>query len=378
MTPKRFAILLIMLMCLGLGGYGHATRTQLDWRFVVEESPNPAETEPVFGTVFEYAPVTGEAHSPAIRLTGDGFSLIWFEGSRESANDVRIMETRYTRDGDSYVATLPAPILDRHDLGRAFYPSQLVMTLGNTIENQSHHNALYATVVSLGGWAMASVADVRLGAHGPEHARKLNLSPLLNRSHLVKSPMVRYADGHHALPVYFEMGNSFSEVARIGPSGRVVDKARIPQSFRGIQPLLVPLSEARAVALMRNFDHASDRLLASWTIDGGRTWSRSRELDLPNPNSPIAAVRLSDGRLLMAYNNHPTRADLLMLAVSKDEGHTWTDLRLLEDANGDEGTAARYPMMRWLDTGEILLVYSHSSKRGIRALLFNEAWVNAQ
>ena len=252
------------------------------------------------------------------------------------------------------------------------------MTLGNTIENPSQPDTLLATVVSLGGWAMASIAKVRLGPHLPEQAQKLALSPILNRSHLVKSPMVRFADGDMALPVYFEMGNAFSEIARLDPQGRVRAKVRIPQAFRAIQPMVVPLSDSSALALMRNFDPASDRLLASWTEDGGRTWSRARPLDLPNPNAPVAALRLSDGRLLMAYNNHATRADTMMLALSTDAGRSWQDIRLLEDHGADADSAVRYPMMHRLASGEILLVYSHSAKRGIRALLFNEAWVDAQ
>ena len=35
-------------------------------------------------------------------------------------------------------------------------------------------------------------------------------------------------------------------------------------------------------------------------------------------------------------------------------------------------------MLRRLPTGEIILSYSHSTKRGIRAWLLNDAWVAAQ
>ena len=57
----------------------------------------------------------------------------------------------------------PAPYATRAGLGEAFEPQQLVVTLGNTIQNEAAPDALYATVVSVGGWAMASVADVRMG-----------------------------------------------------------------------------------------------------------------------------------------------------------------------------------------------------------------------
>lgn len=254
-------------------------------------------------------------------------------------------------------------------------PRQLVVTLGNTVPNEAAADSVYTTVVSVGGWAMASVADVRLGENGGvARARKLNLSPFLNRSHLVKSPMVACADGSHALPAYFEMGAAHGTLVRFDRRGRVRDTRRmIGKGVKAIQPMVVVLDELRAVAFLRDFD-PSGTLWTSRTGDGGQSWSRVEPAGIPNPSAPVAALPMGRGRILMAMNDDAGDAGRLRLALSEDEGATWRALRTLEDDGGD----ARYPMLRLMPGGDILLAYSHGTKRGIRAWRFNAAWVVAQ
>src|SRR5690606_21726653 len=139
-------------------------------------------------------------------------------------------------------------------------------------------------------WAMASIADVRMGPDGPMRARKLNLSPLLNRSFLVKSPMVGYADGSHALPAYFEMGATYGALVRLDGQGRVGDLRRMPAKMKAIQAMIVPLDAKRAVAFLRNFDNDARRLLITRSADGGRTWDEVRETEIANPSAPVAAL----------------------------------------------------------------------------------------
>ena len=51
---------------------------------------------------------------------------------------------------------------------------------------------------------------------------------------------------------------------------------------------------------------------------------------MPNPNSALAAVRLSDGDLLAAVNDLDQNRYQLSLIRSSDEGRTWTNIRNLE------------------------------------------------
>lgn len=369
LSAAHFAILGLAALSLGLSGWALRRDTPLDWRLAAPASVDLI-APPAFEAVLDYTAASGQAHAPAVILRPDGVRIAWFEGSQEARADVDI----FAVDISSHDVTAPARLITRGDLGDVFTPRQAVITLGNTIQNDGAPDALYATVVSVGGWAMASIADVRMGADGPVRAQKLNLSPLLNRSFLVKSPMLAYADGTHALPAYFEMGQTYGALIRLDGAGRVRDMRRMPGRLKAIQPMIVALDDQRAVAFLRNFQTGSDRLLVSRTDDGGQSWGKVRETDIPNLSAPVAALALGDGRILMAVNDDAKDGGILRLTLSEDAGRSWRRVITLEDAGGD----ARYPMMRALPDGQIMLAYSHGSKGGIRAHRFTARWALAQ
>ena len=366
-------ILLLALASVGLSLRAWRTRDAVLWEFDLPPLPEATE-EPRFEQVFDYTSTKGQAHSPAILTEEGGFSLLWFEGSAEAQADVDIYALRFVGTPEGWQTSPVAPLVTRAALSGAFDPEQLVVTLGNTIENDAVPQGIFATVVSVGGWAMASVADVRLGHGAAQFARKLNLSPFLNRSFLVKSPMVAMADGSPALPAYFEMGSTYGAFVRIGSDGRVIDQRRIAGvGNKPIQPMIVPLERTRAVAFLRDFE-PSGQLLLSHTEDGGQSWSKAAPSGIPNPSAPVAALPVGQGRILMAMNDDPSGAHSLSLALSSDEGASWAVIHTLEQGAGD----ARYPMLRRLESGDILLSYSCDTKRGIKAFVFNQAWIDAQ
>ena len=356
-----------------LAGLGFILRPPLEWRFAVPVVVSDAG-QATFQTVFNYQSPIGTAHAPAIDLTEDGFDLIWFDGVRESSNDVRIFRAQLREDVNGWQASAPVPVLSRQSITAAMTPPQTVLTLGNTVEFDRNPGDYLATIVSVGGWAMSSVAAVDMVDDVAAWARKLNLSPLLNRSYLVKSPMVAFEDGIDGLPVYFELGNVFGALARVDHKGRVRAKSRMVGNLDGIQPALVVTDPLNAVALLRNFDDKNDRLLESWTYDGGKSWTTPEALAVANPNAPVAALRLPGGRILMVFNDDPSRSDRLRLAVSDDGGRVLIKCAVLEEGGG----AARYPAMRYLPDGRIVLVYSVGGKTGIRAHVFTQSWATGE
>lgn len=340
--------------------------TPLVWRFAVADAV-AVEGAPKFETVLDYTPTSGQAHSPGIVLEEGGFRVLWFEGSAEAQSDVDVHAARFQRASEGWIKAETGPYLTRASLSAAMDPPQIVVTLGNTIENEARPGGLWATVASVGGWAMASVVDVVQGGV----ARRLDLSPVLGRSNLVKSPMVTFADGSMGLPAYFEMGMTYGALVRFDALGRVRDTRRMAGFGKPIQPMIVPLSEARAVAFLRDFD-PSKRLLVSRTEDGGQTWSRVGASEVFNPSSPVAALGLGQGRMLLALNDLEKTPEVLRLVLSEDEGESWRELRRFHEAG-----ALRYPMLRRLGSGEIVLSYSKGTKQGVVAHVFNQAWVEA-
>jgi len=330
-------ILLLGLISLALSAVTIARDRPLVWRFAMPDLPAPTGT-PIFVQLFDHSPATGQAHAPAILVEEDGFRVVWFEGSAEAQADVDIWGTQIRQSADEWCVSPPAPVITRSGLGTDIDPQQLVVTLGNAVENQAVPGRVFATVVSIGGWAMASVTDLALTG-GVCSARKLNLSPFLNRSHLVKSPMVAMADGSYALPAYFEMGATYGSFVRFAEDGRVRDARRmLGQGVKPIQPMIIPHDASRATAFLRDFD-PSGVLWISRTEDGGQHWSGAERTDIPNPNAPVAALRLADGRLLMAMNDDPAAPAVLRLCGA------------LSDAAAPAGRRDRADLFAQLETG---------------------------
>jgi predicted neuraminidase len=174
------------------------------------------------------------------------------------------------------------------------------------------------------------------------------------------------------------MAGLFGELVRLSPAGRVVAKTRISHGRAGIQPVIVPLTETRAVAFLRNIAAGRDALLTARTEDGGQTWSSLEKMELPNPNSPVAAVRLSSGAILLVFN--PAR-NTLSLAVSTDGGKRFTRIYTVDStvnsAPGNRKRGVRYPSLLRHPDGSLVLTYSRR-KQGIRVVRFTEAWVERQ
>lgn len=345
----------------------------LCWDFLTEAA-TLSKSEPQFETVLDFAPSSGIAHSPAIMSQPVGFRVLWFQGSNEAVPDVRIMSSDIAYGPEGWRASQPEPFITSPELGQVFQPAQLVVTLGNMVQNPARPDSVFTTVVSVGGWAMASIAEVILANGRIATASKLNLSPLLNRSHLVKSPTNAYTDGSHALPAYFEMGSAHSVLVRTDQEGRVADRRLMRgKGLKPIQPMIVALDQNRAIAYLRQFG-GGEPVLISRTDDGGQSWSSVERSGIPNADGPVAALPLADGRLLMAMNDLPDEPNVLRLTVSDDLGQTRSLVRLFGDAN----EATRYPLLQRLPSGEIVLTYSTNSSKGIHAHVFNDAWVSMQ
>lgn len=199
---------------------GLILRPAPDWRFA---DPPMARTGTGGGieTVFTYTSTLGVAHAPAFVLGPDGREIVWFDGIRESHNDVEILQANLS---DSEVRS----VLSRRSVSQLMSPRQTILTLGNTIGDVESNN-YFATVVTIGGWAAASIAHVT-----ETQARKLNLSPLIARSHLVKSPVVPMANGMLMVPAYFELSEGYGVAALLNEDRRVIDQSVMRGGFSGI------------------------------------------------------------------------------------------------------------------------------------------------
>lgn len=73
--------------------------------------------------------------------------------------------------------------------------------------------------------------------------------------------------------------------------------------------------------------------------DGGKNWSELKKTTLPNPDSSIDALTLSDGNVLVIYNHSHSNRYPLTLALSQDDGQSWVKLLDIEESSGEVPSA---------------------------------------
>lgn len=87
--------------------------------------------------------------------------------------------------------------------------------------------------------------------------------------------------------------------------------------------------------------------------DDGKSWTQAHFIALPNPNSGIDAVRLKDGRVVLAFNNSFDKRTPLNLAVSADGEH-FRIFKILEDGPFEYS----YPAVVEAANGDLLVTYT--------------------
>lgn len=129
-----------------------------------------------------------------------------------------------------------------------------------------------------------------------------------------------------------------------------------------IQPTVWEDNEGVVHMLFRS---TSSRIFKSESHDKGKTWGLAYDTGLPNNNSGIDAVKLADGKIVLACNprenipgmNKGARTPLVLL-YSSDNGATWGELYTLENTDG----AFAYPSIICNDK-EIMVVYSENREK---------------
>ena len=139
--------------------------------------------------------------------------------------------------------------------------------------------------------------------------------------------------------------------------------ARLPGDKRGLQePCVAEVPGGRLFMLART---GSGRKYASWSEDGGDTWSQPQPTTLTSACSSLTLKTLPDGRLIVFYNHaEPLNEGAffprtpLCYSVSADNGQTWAAPVIVDDsAMAACDRQNIYPSICFTDEG-MLVVYS--------------------
>ncbi|MEZ4898103.1 MAG: sialidase family protein [Saprospiraceae bacterium] len=101
-----------------------------------------------------------------------------------------------------------------------------------------------------------------------------------------------------------------------------------------IQPTLWETENGEIRMLMRSTQRLGKIMFAT-SPDQGLTWSTATATALPNPNAGIDVVKLINGKLVLIYNHTQDNRKSIHLAVSDDDGQTWSDPYVLEEGRGE-------------------------------------------
>ena len=359
--------------------YSREKETLAGRKFVETSSTNRFDVVPDFKTeIITADPSVPSVHVASLCEMPDGkLCATWYGGSHEGARDVCIYgSTRGPAEGKSW--SIPQALVSRASAAQEL--QRPIKKIGNAMvfaDPVGKLRLIYVTV-SIGGWSTSSLnlKTSRDGGRTWLPSRRLILSPFFNLSELVKNKACALSDGSWAVPIYHECLAKFPEILWINesPAGELAwSKTRLFGGRSALQPALVPLDSQNAIALCRDCS-SMKKIQLTRSTDAGQNWSHPQPIALPNPDSGLDALRLSDGRILLAFNDSSTGRDKLRLALSADAGMTWSRCATLEAERGAEFS---YPYLIQGRNGRIHLVYTWKRK-SIKHAAFNVEWLNVQ
>jgi predicted neuraminidase len=297
------------------------------------------------------------AHATSAVILRDGrLRAIWYEGTKELSQDVRLWTATYDSTRWSGTHPILGPAETSEGIGR------YVRKLGDPIIFRDAKGELVIVFASLGigGWDGASLKITRSFDEGETWSlpRNLTTAAIFNLGTNVRGPAGPAAGGFTLIPTSHEFWRQFSELVLLDSRGRVVGKRRIGIRFRGTQPFVTVLDEHRAVAFMRVDEGFT---LIAQTNDAGWSWTEPTQTTSPSMDSPVVVTRIGDDLLMISsYHDLSMHRWSLNFAISTNEGQSWRTIYSRQFGTGSL-TKARYP---WLIVGtdglyHLLFTYSH-------------------
>jgi len=179
----------------------------------------------------------------------------------------------------------------------------------------------------------------------------------------IKNKPIELADGTLVLPTSDESDGWRVHFEFADSSGSISHRTKPvndPEKIRAIQPSLLIHPNGRLQAVGRTrFSGVFD----VWSEDSGQTWGEMSLLGLPNPSSGTDAVTLADGRHLLIYNHSSVKGvrSPLNVAVSAD-GKAWQAAAVIED-NPEAKDGFAYPAVIQTSDGLVHVTYTWKRER---------------
>ena len=314
-------------------------------------------------------------HVASLAQMPDGImAAVWYGGTAECQPDVKIY---FSQQEEGAAWTAPCVIMTRECAARDL--RRPVKALGNALllANSDGSLRLLFVTIAMGKWSGSQLNSClsKDGGLTWTPAERLTLSPFFNFSELVRNRAIAQQGGGWCVPIYQEFLGKFPELLWLGErKGELIyRKTRIAGGCSTFQPSLIPVSEEYAEVLLRDYTSAR-KIHFSSSYDGGSEWPFVTATELPNPDAGISGLRLSDGGLLVAFNDSMQDRSNLTLAIASKDRKTWRRIVALEN---EPSANFSYPFLMRSSDGLIHLAYTWKSKE-IKMVSFNEAWIESR
>jgi predicted neuraminidase len=335
------------------------------------------------------------SHAANLLVLRNGDVLCFsFSGTREGESNVAIVVSRLPKGSQTWD---PAVLVDR-EAGKS-YQNPVPM------EDARGRIWLFNTSQSAGkGQADSQVLKVYSDDGGKTWSKQEILFG--KAGSYLRQPTVLGEDGELLLPIYYSTSEGITHGAETNYSvveiskdaGKTWRECPVPESGGLVQMNIIKLRPANYIAFFRS--RYADFVYRS-TSSNGCEWSRPEKTVLPNNNASIQATRLSNGDIVMAFDNtrgksteHKTQTGPrapLSVAISPDAGITWTAVRDLEIPDSAANPALNspgagntiefpgkeeysYPSVTQTPAGQILVAYTYR-RLAIKAVIFEESWI---
>jgi predicted neuraminidase len=278
--------------------------------------------------IFDAAPFA-MSHASTIVETKRGLLAAWFGGSREGAGDVLIWLARKEN------AAWSKPMV----LARGVQNGDDQLPTWNPVLFRSHSGLLmlfYKVGLNPRSWwgMIMTSRDEGLSWTAPRRLPDGILGPIKNKPIQLNDGTILAPSSTEDHGWHVDIESSADDGATWHSNGPLNSDDMLV-----IQPTLIGHDGGKIQMLVRNRQREANepqRIMQSWSYDRGRTWRSFTPSALPNPDSGIDAVGLHDGRAALVFNDTWTGRSPLTVAISRDQGTSWTRALELENEVGEE------------------------------------------